>query len=306
MPPGPWYSRAVFSRLPRIRGQLMVAAGAGLWGLWSIFLRSSSLPGLTSAALTMSVLALGGVFWQWKYRHRVRPLSAWGWMALFGIVDTGNIGFFFLALKHGPVAVATLTHYLAPMMTPLFARLILGERLSRRTYPAVVLGLLGLFLLLHPGGSGFSRAEVMETAALGAASAIFYGTMVPLGRKLSMHFSPFEVQGYHSYVTAALLWMVAPRVSAPLDSWLIVLAGALVCGLAAGGLFYAGIRQVRSAQASVLTYLEPLVGTLAGVFAFHEPLGPTSVLGASLVVSGGIYLATEPSPDDPLITMEPV
>jgi drug/metabolite transporter (DMT)-like permease len=84
-----------------------------------------------------------------------------------------------------------------------------------------------------------------------------------------------------------------------------VLCGALVCGLLAGTLFYTGIRYVRSAQASVLTYLEPLVGTLAGVFAFHEPLGPTSVLGAALVVSGGLYLATEPVPEDPAITMAP-
>jgi drug/metabolite transporter (DMT)-like permease len=147
---------------------------------------------------------------------------------------------------------------------------------------------------------------VLETAAFGAASAVFYGTLVPLGRKLLTQFSPFEVQGYHAVVTAALLWMVAPRVSAPLQSWLVVLAGALICGLAAGGLFYTGIRQVRSAQASVLTYLEPLVGTLAGVFAFHEPLGPTSILGASLVVSGGLYLATEPLPEEPAIRMAPV
>ena len=125
-----------------------------------------------------------------------------------------------------------------------------------------------------------------------------------MGRKLSMHFSPYEVQGYHSYLTAALLWLVAPRVSAPLDSWLLVGAGALICGLGAGGLFYMGIREIRSAQASVLTYLEPLVGTLAGVFAFHEPLGPTSVLGAALVVSGGVYVATEPLPDDSQVRME--
>jgi drug/metabolite transporter (DMT)-like permease len=284
----------------------MVAAAASLWGLWSIFLRSSTLPGLTSAAVTMTVLALGGVYWQWQNRHRVRPLSAWAWMAVFGVLDMGNIGFFFLALKHGPVAVATLTHYLAPMLTPLFAKLILGERLSRRTYPAAAAGLIGLFLLLHPEGSGFSRTVVLETAALGAASAVFYGTMVPLGRKLSRHFAPFEVQGYHAIITAALLWLVAPNVSAPLDSWLIVVAGALICGLAAGGLFYTGIREVRSAQASVLTYLEPLVGTLAGVFAFHEPLAPTSVLGASLVVAGGLYLATEPLRDDPAVRMEPI
>jgi drug/metabolite transporter (DMT)-like permease len=283
----------------------MVAAGAALWGLWSIFLRPSTLPGLTSGALTMSVLALGAIPWQWKNRNRARPLSAWGWMAVFGLVDTGNVGFFFMALKHGPVAVATLTHYLAPMLTPLFALLFLGERLSKRTYPAAALGLLGLFLLLHPGGSGFGRVEIIETAALGAASAVFYGTMVPLGRKLSAHFSAMEVQGYHSYLTAALLWIMAPKVAAPLQSWLLVLLGALVCGLLAGALFYTGIRDVRSAQASVLTYLEPLVGTLAGVFAFHEPLGPTSVLGAALVVSGGLYLATEPVPEDPAITMAP-
>jgi drug/metabolite transporter (DMT)-like permease len=293
--------------IPRLRGSLFVASGACLWGLWSLFVRPTALPPLTSAALTMSVLAVGGIYWQWKYRRRERPFSAWLWMALFGVVDVGNIAFFFSALRRGPVAVATLTHYLAPTLTPLFAKWILGERLSPRTYPAVLLGLGGLFLLLQPGRSGAGSLVLLETAALGGASALFYGAMVPLGRKLSAHFSPFEVQGYHAYVTAGLLWIMAPRASAPVSAWLLLVAGAILCGLLAGGLFYAGIREIRSAQASVLTYLEPLVGSLVGALAFGEPLGPTSVLGASLVVTGGAYLATERVPEErAAITAAPV
>jgi drug/metabolite transporter (DMT)-like permease len=279
----------------RARGSLQVAAAACVWGLWSLFVRPSGLPGLESAAIMMTALALAGIPSQWRGRRRARPASAWMWMAVFGVLDAGNSGFFFLAVTRGPVAVATLSHYLAPVLTPLMALVLLRERPSRRTYPAALIGLLGLVLLLLPssGVGAVAGREALWTAIFGACSAVFYATMVPLGKKLAPHFSPLEVQGYHSYVSAALLWLVAPHI---VVAWLglgKLLAGCALCGIAAGGLFYSGIRLIPSGLASVLTYGEPLVATVVGAVAFHEVVQPIGFLGVAMVVGGGVWLAME-------------
>jgi drug/metabolite transporter (DMT)-like permease len=282
-----------------LRGALQVALSATLWGLWSLFLRWGGLDGLTSAAILMTILALSGIPAQWRHRARRRPPSAWGFMLLFGVFDAGNTGFFFLAIAGGTVGVATLCHYLAPVLTPPIAFLLLGERLSRRTYPAAVAGLLGLALLLQPAAGAVGAAGATRTALLGAASAVFYATMVPLGKKLAPLFSPLEVQSYHSYVSAAILWLVAPHVLPPAAAAGKVALGGLVCGVVAGLFFYRGIRSVASAQAAVLTYLEPLVATAVGAVAFHEQLGPWAFAGALLVVGGGAYLMIERPPASP-------
>src|SRR5271170_2346057 len=105
----------------RQRGSLQIVVAACLWGLWSLFVRGSGLPGLASGAIVMTTLALGGIPSQWRGRGRRRPRRAWLWMAFFGVLAAGNSGFFFLAVARGPVAVATLSHYLAPVLTPLMA-----------------------------------------------------------------------------------------------------------------------------------------------------------------------------------------
>jgi drug/metabolite transporter (DMT)-like permease len=277
----------------RRRGSLQVVAAACLWGLWSLFVRGAGLPGLTSGAVVMTVLALAGIPSQWRGWGGARPRSAWIWMAIFGVLDAGNSGFFFLAVSRGPVAVATLSHYLAPTLTPLMAFLFLRERPSRRTYPAVFVGLLGLALLLRPVSAIEVGRAALWTALFGGCSAVFYATMVPLGKKLAPHFAPLEVQGYHSYVSAAVLWLFVPHVAIAWLGLSKLLAGCAVCGVLGGGLFYSGIRLIPSGLASVLTYGEPLVATAVGAIAFHEAVQPIGFLGVALVVGGGVWLATE-------------
>jgi DME family drug/metabolite transporter len=276
----------------RLRGALYVALAATLWGLWTLFLRPAGLPGATGSALVMSVLAVAGIPAQWRQRHRSRSRAAWLWMVAFGVIDAGNMGFYFSALARGSVAAAVLSHYLAPTLVPLFAWLLLRERPSARTWPAVVAGLVGLFLLLRPGRSGV----VSMAALLGGTSALFYGAMIPVAKRLIRDFTPMEIQSYHAYLSAALLFAWAPPLNAPMASLSLVLGGALLCGVLAGWMFFLGLARIRAAEASALTYLEPLTATVVGSLAFGQSLAPTAALGAALVILSGILALRAPRP----------
>ncbi len=276
----------------RLLGFCSVAGAAVLWGLWVFFLRPAGLPGFTSGSVMFAVLALAGVPSAWRHRRRRRVVSAWLWMGLAGLLDAGNAGCYFTALNRGTIATAVLSHYLAPTFAPLFAWLLLRERLSPRTLPAAVVGLAGLGALLWPGGA----APAWSGALWGAASAVCYGALFPVGKRLTRDFSALEVMGYHSVVSALVLAALAPPGAIPLRAVAWVVSGAVLCAVLAGVLFYRGLARVPAGQASTLTYLEPLTATLSGALAFGEHVGPTAAVGAALVLAGGLWLLLEPEP----------
>jgi drug/metabolite transporter, DME family len=279
---------------PRLRGFSLVAGAAVLWGLWVLFLRPAGLPGFTSGAILFAVLVVAGSPSAWRHRHSRHSLQAWLWMAFAGLLDAGNAGCYFTALNRGSIATAVLSHYLAPALAPLFAWLFLRERLSPRTLPATLLGLAGLAALVRPVANG---PPVLSAALWGGASAVCYGALFPVGKRLTREFEPLEIQCYHSIVAVLLLGFLAPPVSAsgaPPGAYLIVAVGALFSAVLAGILFYRGLALAPAGQASTLTYVEPFVATLAGALFFHEPIGLSAALGAALVISGGLLLVLEP------------
>ena len=114
-------------------GVAQVAAAAILWGFWPLALRPSGLTGLQCAVIVLAVMSLPAPFaLRWEaLRNRKATLALLG----VGIFDAANGGLYFSALQRGPVVVAVLTHYLAPLLVALLAPLVLQERLSRTGVP---------------------------------------------------------------------------------------------------------------------------------------------------------------------------
>ena len=303
---------AEISRRPLslVGGFVRVGLAATLWGLWVLFLRPAALPGLSSGAIIAVVMALSGLPMQWLHWRQRRAIGgsdpsvsarrpaepsasaqAWAFMGLAGLLDAANLGLYFSALARGPISVAVLSHYLAPTLAPLFAWLILRERISRRTIPAALVGLVGLALLLRPGAAG---PAAIETALLGAGSAVFYAALYAVGKRLTRDFTGMEIQSYHACVTAIVLLALTPPLSLTVHALALVVGGALLCAVLAGSLFYEGLARISASQASVLTYLEPLTATAVGAWLFGERLGELGALGAALVLAGGLFVVLEP------------
>ena len=147
---------------------VQVALGAALWGGWSLFLRPAGLTGPQSALLVLLVLALPLPF-VWR-REPLRDRRATLALGLHGLFNAANTALFFAAVQRGPVAVAVLTHYLAPLLIALTEPWLLGGRRSFRALLAAPLTLVGLALLL--GLPGEATPDTL-TALLGGASAFF-------------------------------------------------------------------------------------------------------------------------------------
>ena len=286
-----------------VRGARLVAAAASTWGLWSLCFRPAEALGPLAPSMEALVafsVVLVGLFPfalrdAWKAPRR--PWSAWAALLAYGVTDALNALLFFAAMQRTSLAVAVLTHYLAPLLVALLAPPLLGEPFRKATLSALALSLAGLLLLLEPWRPDASGA--LLGAALGAASAVFYCANVLLAKRLTGHFTPAETMSFHQLSGAPVLALAVPAGGFAITGGLlgILLAGGAVGGVAAGVLFTAGLSRIEAGRAAVLTLLEPTVAVAVGALVFGEVPGPAAAAGAALVLAGAWLVVRPPRPD---------
>lgn len=214
-------------------------------------------------------------------------------LAANSLCDAVNVVTFFAALDHTTVAIAVLTHYLAPILIALAAPHVDGM-VTRGATAAAVVATFGLALVLEPwrdgGGIGLG-------ALLGATSAVAYAANVFVVRRLAPRLGAARTLCYHAFVAAALLspLAVARAGEVELDDLALLAAGTLVLGTFAGISFIWGLARIGSARAAVLTFAEPLVAVIVGWIAFDEYLSGVAALGGALVLGAGVVVARAPS-----------
>jgi drug/metabolite transporter (DMT)-like permease len=280
-------------------GYAFVALAASAWGTWPLFLREAEAAGplhpAIESAFAMTVMTLASApFCLWdRVRARPRP-SQWLGVVWLGFSDAMNVFLFFRAYQTTTVAIAVMTHYLAPLFVAMAAPLVLRERLTRRTLGAVGLSFVGLALLLSPRAVAPTHTEGIG-AALGAASAAFYASNVIVNKRITPVFSGSELVFYHGVVAAPVLLLLVPRGGASGLSGhtvLVLLAGSFVAGAMGGLMFVWGLRRIEATRASGLTFLEPLVAVISAWAFLHEGLTLGKALGGVLILTGAALVVT--------------
>mgnify|MGYP003412028134 FL=1 len=222
-----------------------------------------------------------------------RPRHAWALLGLQGVFDALNALLFFWAMQKATLAVAVLTHYLAPVLVSLGAPLAVGERVGRRTWAALGLALGGLAILLEPWRNAEERA--VTGALLGAGSAVFFACSLLAAKRLGRHFAPTEILAWHmpTALLTVLPFLSLSSLSAPPAAVGLLVVAGLGPGALAGVLFIRGLAHTPASRASVLMLLEPVVAVLVGVTAFDERLRPAAVLGGALVLAAAALVIAE-------------
>lgn len=274
----------------RYLGAGMVALGAALWGGWAEVVRPSGLPAVQVAFVSMVVMAapLPFVVRRAYFKDRGAVVA----LVLLGLADAGSVGLLFAALARGPVAVAVLTHYLAPILVTLAGPLLFGEPGSRRARWAAPTSLVGLGLLVWRPGEG----GVLVTAAIGATSAFFYAAFVFAARRAGRAFPARALVPMHAVISGSVLLVLFGADAVPVagPGALHAALGSVVCGSLGTWLFFAGVTMVPSAVTGALSYLEPLTAALIGWVLLGEAVDGRGLVGVALVLASGVAMATEP------------
>ncbi|MCO5129922.1 MAG: DMT family transporter [Xanthobacteraceae bacterium] len=206
---------------------------------------------------------------------------------LRGVGLVGSSLFFIWGLSYLPIAEASATAFIAPMFVTCLSIVMLAEKVGVRRWIATFVGLIGVLIVVRPGTAAFHPAAVFPiVSALGWAFALV------LTRQIAGVDRPVTTMAWSAIVGFVVLSLLAPFFWVT-PSWQQV-AIAVLIGIAATLGHWIVVLAYRHADASVLapfTYSQLVWVSVLGVIMFAEIPDRWTVLGASIIICSGLYIA---------------
>ncbi|MCM2562862.1 DMT family transporter [Lutimaribacter sp. EGI FJ00015] len=250
------------------------------------------------AVFFRSFFAIPVIFaWLWVRGDLATGLRVKSRLAHFwrGFVGTCAMGLMFAGLGVLPLPEVTAISYAAPLLTVIFAAMLLGEEVRAFRLGAVALGMAGVLIVLSPRLTVFAGEEVAKAEALGAMLVLMGAVCAALAqiyvRNLVKTEQTSAIVFYFSLTSTILALMTLPFgwvVPAPSEAGLLILAGLLG---GTGQIFLT--TAYRYADASVVApfdYASMLMAILIGYFIFDEVPTTQMLLGAGLVILAGVAI----------------
>ena len=209
------------------------------------------------------------------------------WHVLRALMFVLMTGINFWALQYLQLAVTSSIMFIVPIITALMAAPMLGEKIDRGRWAAIVAGFAGVLVIVRPGSADFHPAMLL--ALLNSALYALFNLMT---RRLAAYDSPETIQ-YLPAVGAALLLtpfaLAAWQAPAGWLEWTL----ACLMGVLGGLGHYLLAAAHRYAPATVIApflYQQVLYMALFGYLVFGDVPAPAVWIGAAIVVTSGLYL----------------
>ncbi|WP_026370255.1 DMT family transporter [Kallotenue papyrolyticum] len=288
----------------RLRGSLLVLTAACLWATLGLFYRTLAEDyGLSRGVIVayragIAALTLLVVLALTRRDLLIVRRRDWPYFLSFG--SLGVAAFFLVYIRAtttGPLAVAAVLMYTAPVWIMLWAALRQGEPLTRRKVVALALALSGCALVANL----FDRANLnVNGLALlyGVLSGIAYAAYSLWSAAGTQRgYAVWTVVVYALGIGALVLFATQPLQESlkPLrqpGAWPWLLGVALGPSLLAQTCFTYGLTSIRTSTASILATIEPVVAAVLGWLVVEppEPLSAVQIAGGALVLAAVIVL----------------
>lgn len=194
---------------------------------------------------------------------------------------------FFEAYRYTTVALATLSYYFAPVIVTAASPFLFKERLTPRQIFCFIMSTLGLVLVI--GVSSGRGSHDLLGILFGLGAALFYASVVLLNKSIR------RVSG----MSRTLLQFLAAILVLTPYVWLtggfhldkLELSGAvnlLIVGVFHTGicycLYFSSLRYLRGQEASILSYIDPMVAVAVSVVALNEPISLFQGVGGVMIL----------------------
>jgi drug/metabolite transporter (DMT)-like permease len=206
----------------------------------------------------------------------------------------------FSGLDRTTVSHASLMVGTMPVLLAVAATLFAHERMDATGWFSLVISTTGAALIAlgarhaigtnHPTLTGDLLVVLSLVIALG---------WVLMNKHLMERHSAIVVTAYGVACGTAMLLICVPLIyglppiaHVSLTAWLALAASGFLCTAATTLLWNWGMTQVPASQAGVLLNMEPLIGSLLGIFFLHETLGPSARLGGAMILAAALVITT--------------
>jgi drug/metabolite transporter (DMT)-like permease len=198
----------------------------------------------------------------------------------------GSTVIFVAGLAYLQMAEATATSFVAPIFVTALSIPLLREKVGVRRWEAVVVGLVGVLIIVRPGGGGFQLAALFPVASAlcwafalvftrmmsgeAAITTLAYAALIGIG--VSSLLLPFHwVTPSATEIGIAALMALASTTA----QWLIILA----------------FRQADASLLAPFSYVQLLSSVAFGYLLFAAVPDLWTWVGAAVIVASGVYTA---------------
>lgn len=207
-----------------------------------------------------------------------------------GTVGTIALFLTFYGLQHLPLATSITLSYTSAIFMALLSVLYLKEKLSLKTWIALLMGLLGIILILRPS---FAANLWLETL-LNLSAGLFAAMALLQVRELSQCGEPTgRIVFYFSAVATVLSALFASVVGwhLPTMASLPYLLGVGFTGLLAQLAMTQAYAEGQKFTVASLSYLTIVFSAIYGIVFLGEPFDAWEVVGMMTIIAAGILCA---------------
>ncbi|MSP83182.1 MAG: DMT family transporter [Alphaproteobacteria bacterium] len=273
------------------RGAGLVLFAGLCWSLGGVLVRTVEAAGIWQINFYRSgfvALAVGALLLGRYGSGTLRALRDTGRLGLFcGAMMAGSNLCFIAALATTTVADTMFTMAVRPLIAALLGWTILGERITRATWIAILMAGLGLAIMMG-GASGAGRLVGTAIALLGS---LFFGGFV-IGNRAGRGIDLFPAVALGGVIGALASAVLA---TGDLEIGTFDLGICMIMGIvqAALGLaaFVAGSRILPAAPLVVLSMIEIPLAPLWVLLAYDEVPSATTLVGGSVILATVVGLA---------------
>ncbi|OZI41461.1 EamA family transporter [Bordetella genomosp. 5] len=277
--------------MTRQRALLYIHAAAVLFGLTGVFgeLIQASAAVITAGRAIFAVLSLG-VFARIQRRSMLGVLTPAQIFVLViaGALLAGHWVTFFISVKVGGIAIATLGFASFPAFITLFEGLVFREKVRAAEWAVLALVTLGLVLVTP----SFDFADQGTVGLLwGLASGLSFALLALTNRRAAAGMDAMQVAGWQNAIVALIVLPFAvgqlPALAA-MDWLWIALLGVFCTGLS-HYLFVSSLTKLNARSAGLVIALEPVYAIgFAWVLFAQEPTA-RMLAGAALIVAAIVW-----------------
>lgn len=221
-----------------------------------------------------------------------KPLPHRG-LLLVGVVLAGTALISYIGVRLMPVPTYGLMIYSYPAQVTVI-NFLRGERMSRRSWLALLLTSCGILLTLLGVEGGFANIGV-EGTLVAFVNAFFIALYFLVNNHVMRGHN--ALQRANAWAMTGALLVVLPfsllaRVTIPSDlhTWGLLMALALCSTVMPAFMFMAGIQRLGASRAAILSTSEPVLVALMAFLLLGEVIQPLQVPGGVLILLSILFL----------------
>jgi drug/metabolite transporter (DMT)-like permease len=220
-----------------------------------------------------------------KSGGNLRPVHPW-WTALRTVCATVNTMCAFYAFTSLPLAQVYAILFATPLLITIMSIPVLGERVGPHRWGAVLVGLIGVFVVLRPGATDFTLGH------LAALTCAFVGGLASIiVRKVGREERTVVLMLYPMVSNFVIMGSLMTLVYKPMPLGDLAGVGALsLLGFTGGVLLIVAYKASEAAIVAPMQYSQIIWATVFGTLLFGESIDTPTVIGAGIIILSGLYI----------------